>query len=240
MNQGRWERLDALRGLAMLWMAAFHFCFDLSYFGILQANFLVDRFWTVQRSAIVSLFLFVAGLSLGAAQAQQQTARRFWLRWAQVAACAVVVSLASWLAFGERFISFGVLHGMAVMLVLLRYGAPGPFGLVVLGAVALVLPQVLSDPWFDSRWTNPIGLVTHKPPTEDYVPILPWIGVMAWGLATCVWLRDNKSQVLSDPLPAMLKPLAGLGRWSLSFYMLHQPVLLSLLWLAGARPPGMR
>jgi peptidoglycan/LPS O-acetylase OafA/YrhL len=35
------------------------------------------------------------------------------------------------------------------------------------------------------------------------------------------------------PLP--LRPLAALGRWSLSFYMLHQPVLIGLIlgWRAS-------
>ena len=35
-------------------------------------------------------------------------------------------------------------------------------------------------------------------------------------------------------LPRPMAPLAVLGRWSLSFYMLHQPVLLGLLWLWAA------
>jgi peptidoglycan/LPS O-acetylase OafA/YrhL len=38
--------------------------------------------------------------------------------------------------------------------------------------------------------------------------------------------------VLQGPVPAPLRPLATLGRWSLSFYMLHQPVLIGAI-LAG-------
>jgi peptidoglycan/LPS O-acetylase OafA/YrhL len=38
--------------------------------------------------------------------------------------------------------------------------------------------------------------------------------------------------VLTGPLAAPLQPLAVLGRWSLSFYMLHQPVFIGGI-LAG-------
>ena len=44
-------------------MAVFHFCFDLSYFKLIEQNFYRDPFWTVQRAMIVTLFVFVAGLS---------------------------------------------------------------------------------------------------------------------------------------------------------------------------------
>ena len=33
----RFDRLDRLRGLALLWMAAFHFCFDLANWRLIQA-----------------------------------------------------------------------------------------------------------------------------------------------------------------------------------------------------------
>jgi hypothetical protein len=54
-TSGRFDRLDALRGTAMLWMAAFHFCYDLDHFGIIHERFRSDPFWTWQRVAIVSL-----------------------------------------------------------------------------------------------------------------------------------------------------------------------------------------
>jgi uncharacterized membrane protein len=227
----RFDRLDALRGVAIVWMAAFHFCFDLNYFGFIHQNFYRDPLWTVQRSCIVSLFLLCAGMGQAVAIAQRQRWPRFWRRWAQIAGCALLVSLGSWLVFPRSFIYFGVLHGIAVMLVLLRLAAPLGRWLWPLGAIAIALPQFVQSPVFDSRWTNWTGLVTHKPITEDYVPLLPWIGVMAFGLAAGRWLLAHRPQLLQGRIPRAAQPLAVLGRWSLSFYMLHQPVLFGALWL---------
>jgi len=106
-----------------------------------------------------------------------------------------------------------------------------------------------------------VGLVTHKPITEDFVPVLPWLGVMWWGLAGTRWLLAHRRHWLaSDPsAPASCatsghnvalaempsswawRLLTTLGRWSLTFYMVHQPVLIGglMAWmqLSGhARP----
>lgn len=225
----RHERLDALRGAAIVWMALFHFCFDLAWFGFAGWDFYRDPFWLQQRTAIVSLFLLCAGAGQAVATAQGQSWARFWRRWAQVAGCALLVSLASWLAFPRSWISFGVLHGMAVMLLLLRLVGPRlPLAaLAPLGLLCVLLPQFAAHPFFDARAANWIGLVTRKPMTEDFVPVLPWLGVMLWGYALARW----RPGLLEGALAAPLKPLALLGRWSLSFYMLHQPLLIGALWL---------
>jgi uncharacterized membrane protein len=229
----RFDRLDALRGGAVVWMAAFHFCFDLNHFGWIRQDFYTDPFWTVQRSCIVSMFMFVAGMGQAVALHQGQGWPRFWRRWAQVAGCALLVTAGSWWMFPRSYISFGVLHGMAVMLVLLRLAAPLGWMLWPLGALAIVLPHLVQHPVFDTRWANWVGLVTHKPVTEDYAPVLPWIGVMAWGMAAAQWVLRRRLPWLTGPLARPLRPLAVLGRWSLSFYMLHQPVLIGALMLAA-------
>ena len=244
----RHARLDALRGAAIVWMAAFHFAFDLNHFGYIRQNFLGDPVWTVQRTAIVSLFLLCAGLGQAVAWQQGQTWPRFWHRWAQVAGCAVLVSAGSALMFPRSWIHFGVLHGMAVMLVIVRLLAPvggrgglGSVALLALAVLALALPHVVAHPFFDTRLTSAIGLVTRKPVTEDYVPVLPWLGVFILGLVAGQWVLRHRPHWLHGPLPRRLGPLAMLGRWSLSFYMVHQPVLIGGLlafgWLAqvGAR-----
>jgi uncharacterized membrane protein len=224
----RLERLDALRAVAMLWMAAFHFAFDLSHFQLLspRQNFYVDPFWTWQRTCIVSVFLFCAGVGQAVALQAGQGWPRFWKRWAQVAGCAVLVSLGSALMFPRSWIFFGVLHGMAVMLVLCRLAAPLRGWLWPLGALAIALPWVVTHPSMNVTGLNWLGLGTRKPITEDYVPVLPWLGVMVWGMAAGQWLQAHRPQTLSGPLPPAVRPLALLGRWSLSFYMLHQPVLI--------------
>jgi uncharacterized membrane protein len=225
----RFDRLDALRAVAIIWMAIFHFSFDLNYFRFTHQNFYTDPFWTLQRMCIVSLFLFCAGVGQAIALEQRQTWQRFWRRWLQIAGCALLVTAGSWWMFPHSFISFGVLHCIALVLIVTRLIASADRWLWVLGLAAIALPQFVADAWFDTRWTNWVGLVTHKPLAEDYVPVLPWVAAMWWGVATGRWVLTKHRAWLTGPLPERLAPMATLGRWSLSFYILHQPVLLGLL-----------
>lgn len=239
----RFDAVDALRGLAMVWMTVFHFSFDLSQFGYIKQDFYRDPLWTWQRTLIVSLFLFCAGLGQAIAVAQGQSWPRFWRRWAQVLACALLVTLGSWWMYPQSFIYFGVLHGMALMLIIARLTGHWGGRLWWLGAgaiasqlIAVYAMNTLATTEFSSIFNSPklnwLGLITRKPITEDYVPLLPWLGVIWWGVASGSWLT-RQGAALSWPLPAALKPLALLGRWSLSYYMLHQPVMIGALMAVG-------
>lgn len=223
----------------MVWMTVFHASFDLNTYGLIaRQDFYRDPFWTGQRLVIVSIFLACAGASQAVAWQQGVDWSRFWRRWWRIAGCAVAVSIGSWWMFPASWISFGVLHGMAVMVLIVRLLAPLPTPwLSALAVLALVAPQLWADPVFDSRWTNWIGLVTRKPRTEDYVPLLPWLGVVLAGFVATRWMLARAPSWLEGPLPAVVAPLrhlARLGRWSLSYYMVHQPVLIGLCmaWVA--------
>jgi uncharacterized membrane protein len=234
LDHERFDRLDALRGAAIVWMAVFHFCFDLNHFGFIHQKFYTDPFWTLQRACIVTLFMFCAGAGQAVAQQQGQGWPRFWRRWGQIAVCALLVSIGSWWMFPRSYISFGVLHGIALMLIVVRLSASWGRWLLPLGLLAILLPQWVQHPFFDTRATNWVGLVTRKPVTEDYAPLLPWLGVMWWGMASGQWLLAHRRHWVAGAVSRGLSPLAVLGRWSLSFYMIHQPVLIGLLLLVTA------
>ncbi|MDF2463386.1 MAG: putative rane protein [Ramlibacter sp.] len=237
----RYDTIDTLRGAAIVWMTVYHFCFDLNHAGWLKQNFYTDPFWILQRTAIVSLFLFCAGLGQAVAVTQGQSWPRFWKRWAQIAGCALLVTAGSWWMFPKSFIYFGVLHGIAVMLVVVRLSAGWGQWLWVAGALAIALKPLAA--WAHMQWPlldflnlpawNWLGLISRKPITEDYVPVFPWLGVMWWGVAAGQWLLAHRRAALQRPLPRSVAPLAWMGRWSLSWYILHQPILIGLVTLAS-------
>jgi uncharacterized membrane protein len=240
--QPRYAAVDMLRGLALLWMTLFHFCFDLQQFGFLRANFYADPFWTVQRALIVTLFVFCAGLGQAIAVQQGQSWPRFWKRWWQIAGCALLVSMGSWVMFKDSFIYFGILHGLALMLIVVRLLAGAGRALWLLGAVALAMPWLaahMHSAWpgldfLNGRAFNWLGLISRKPITEDYAPLFPWLGVMCIGLGCGQGLFCNQPLALQAQSAALLRcaplrALAWLGRRSLSYYMLHQPLLLGAL-----------
>jgi uncharacterized membrane protein len=241
-SDSRFEALDALRGLAMVWMTAFHFSFDLNQFGFIQQNFYHDPLWTWQRTFILSLFLICAGMGQAMAVAQGQSWPRFWRRWAQVLGCALLVTAGSWWMYPQSFIYFGVLHGMALMLIIVRLTAHWGAWLWFLGGAVIAvkyvavyaisamskaeLANVLNSPLL-----NWLGLITQKPFTEDYVPLLPWLGVMWWGAAAGAWWSRFGGSSLSGAMPRFMQPIVLIGRWSLSYYMVHQPLLIGGLML---------
>jgi uncharacterized membrane protein len=244
MNK-RLDGIDALRGVAIVWMTLFHFSFDLNHLGFLRENFYSDPFWTWQRTAIVSLFLFCAGLGQSIAVSWEQSWSRFWRRWSQVAACALLVTLGSLWMFPQSFIYFGVLHGLALMLLLLRLIAPwAKRHLVLLSSIGAALMAAKFFAWYalepgavtdllNGRGLNWLGLINRKPNTEDYVPLVPWLGVVLWGFAAGTWLERCHPAALRIRVLAIFAPLTFLGRWSLSYYILHQPVLIACVTLAS-------
>ena len=222
--------IDALRGFALCLMIVYHFAFDLRFYGVTASDFEHDPFWLGFRAVIVSLFMGLVGVSLVLADRAGASAAHFWRRVAVIAACALAVSAASWIAFPRSFIYFGILHCIAVASVLAWPLVRWPAISFVVGCAVIVAGLTLSHPAFDAPVLSAVGLVTHKPLTEDYVPLAPWAGVVFVGIALGQLLARRSFRIVA-PLAAAPPLLRWLGRHSLAVYMVHQPILLGALWI---------
>jgi uncharacterized membrane protein len=230
---GRIPAVDALRGLAVVAMIAFHFCFDLAHFRLAGWDFYRDPFWLTARTLILASFLLLAGASLVLAQRTPHGRVRFWRHVAQVAACAVLVSVGSYLVYPRSYIWFGVLHAIAVSLVLIRPLAGHPRLALALGIAVIAAGNFVASPWFDGRTWGWLGFATVKPVTEDYVPLFPWTGVMLVGVALGHALVRNDFRAIA-PFARLPRWVAWLGRHSLVVYMAHQPLLFGALSLMAS------
>lgn len=225
----RLAAIDALRGAAICLMIVYHFAFDLNLFGVIHTDFDHHPFWLGFRGIIVTSFLLLVGVSLLLARRAGTTRRHFWRRIALIAFCAILVSLGSYVIFPATFITFGVLHCIALASVLAWPATRHPRLAWAAGAAIIALGNTVELAWFDQPWLNWIGLMTHKPATEDYVPLLPWLGVVLWGIALGAWLADRQFGPLRALSRIAPRWLTWPGRYSLLVYMMHQPILIGLL-----------
>jgi len=230
----RLSGIDALRGSALCLMFVYHFAFDLRFYRVISADFEHDPFWLGFRAVIVSAFMALVGVSLVLADRAGTTPAHFWRRIGVIAACAVAVSAASWVVFPRSFIRFGILHSIAVASVLAWPFARRPRMALVIGSVGIVAGLGWSHPAFDADPLSWIGFVTAKPATEDYVPLAPWAGVVFLGIALGHRLASGAFRARAPIAPAP-RWLRWLGQHSLAVYMVHQPILLGVLWLAFGR-----
>jgi uncharacterized membrane protein len=88
----------------------------------------------------------------------------------------------------------------------------------------------------DHPWLLWLGVRPDPFSTLDYRPVIPWFGVVLLGVALGWALYGRRRS--GSRLPAWgawrgWSPLRFLGRHALAFYLLHQPVILALLWGLG-------
>lgn len=221
--------IDGIRGGAILAMAGYHFGFDLNYLGWIHQQINNDPRWLVARALILGTFLFTVGVSLALAEGQQKSMTRKLIRIGKIGAAAMLVTAGSWLVFPASAIYFGTLHAIALMSLLLLL-LPLPAWLAcILGVIAVGLGNGYVNTIFDHPGLAWIGLMTHKPQTEDYVPMLPWFGVCLLGYAATKVLIQHKFLGKLADIQRLPRFLPWLGRHSLAIYLLHQPLLLGIL-----------
>ena len=215
-----WE-IDALRGVAVILMVAYHFFFDLSYFGGAPYDVSSGLLMFIGRSAAF-LFVFLAGLSMTLSYAHGSRFSRFLRRGAVIFGMGMAITAFTLLAFPRNAILFGVLHliGLSTILAYPFLARPK---LILASGIALILLGFIGLPSSPALlWLAPYPFTTF-----DYFPLLPWLGVVLLGAYAGNALYGRGRSLLAGGN----RVLETLGRNSLAIYFIHQPLLIFLLVL---------
>ncbi len=229
--------LDAARGVAIAAMVVYHFSWDLRYFGYITANVTEELGWRVFARLIAGTFLLIVGVSLVLASRSGFDRARYLRRLGLIVGAAAAITAVTFVVFPEGFIYFGILHHIAVASVLGLAFVNAPILLVATAALACFLaPPLLSGPAFDSAALVWLGLASYLPRTNDFVPLFPWFGVVLLGIvsARVALLIGPHGLAQGRSAPAAL---VWAGRHSLGIYLVHQPVLFGLVYLAAQLSP---
>jgi uncharacterized membrane protein len=231
--------IDYLRGIAIILMFIYHFFFDLNYYQFIQTDFYNNPWWIHFRTVIVSLFLWLVGISLFLSAQNGINCKRYFKRLLLLSIAAILVSLSSYVTFPNSYIFFGILHFIIVAsLVGLLFTHFYRLNLI-LGIAIIVIGTNYSNSIFNHDALQWFGLMPNKPATEDYAPFMPWFGVVLIGMfsAHLFFVQQHfkklSNHILSwtSPHTSQQKLICGMGRYSLLLYLLHQPVFMGILFV---------
>lgn len=241
--RARFWPADALRGLALLNMVAYHALYDWVYiFGLPCSWYDISAPGChVWQQYICWSFILLAGFSF-------PLSRRPWRHGLIVAGCAVTLSVVTALVLPDQAVRCGVLHLIAASILLccaVRPAldkAPPALGLFASGALFVLTKGVPAGYWgfgplrlapVPAAWyaanLYPLGLPDlARFSSSDYFPLVPWLFLFLCGAFLC---RLFPALPGSRP-PKALAWLCCAGRNTLLVYMLHQPVVYGALLLA--------
>lgn len=213
MAKERIIEIDLLRSLAIVLMVIFHAAFDLWAFYDWQIDIWGTQ-WQILRILTASLFLILAGVSTNFSSRPLKRAL-------VVIACALLISIVTYVYDSSTFIYFGILHCIGVGMLLLILLKKIREWNIILGLMVILYPlSTIHYPLFDR-------------PTLDYYPLFPWFGLMliGAGLGHYLYIRNNlRYMTMRAGMPALQYAVFP-GKHALLMYMIHQPIVLGILYL---------
>jgi len=249
LNKRFWE-IDVLRGLAIMLMVIYHLIFDLTYFGIFSFNLSSGFLWWFAR-AVAFIFLFLVGVSLtlsytrsqlkGIRQENGALFPKYLKRGVKIFSLGLLVTLATWMFIPEDFIVFGVLHFIGMAIVLEYPFLNKKYLNLVLGFIFIIAGFILAQFPVSYSWLLWLGLKPAGFITVDYFPLFPWLGVVSLGIFTGKILYPGYKRRFHLPNLSKnpsIEIFSFMGRHSLLIYLLHQPLLIMILYLIGVLDLG--
>lgn len=243
LASSRYWEIDALRGVAIVMMVIFHLLWDFWFFRIMPDIILYAGFWKYFQRTTAITFLILVGVSLTVSYRRSKEKsdgikppwHKFFWRGLRVFGIGMGFTIFGWIS-GFGYVHIGILHliGLAIILSfpLLEYRWLN----LILWVVFVIAGGIVQGVQLDHNWLVWLGLHSVGYSPLDYFPLFPWLGVVLLGvfLGNTFYGEHGRLILLpdwGDLLP--VRALRFLGRHSLVIYVIHQPLMIAILYLLG-------
>lgn len=221
MSNGRIWEIDLGRAAAIILMVAFHIVYDLNRFAGAGIDYL-SGFWYWEGKAAALLFIFLAGVSSG-------FSRDNFRRGLKVLAWGMLITLVTYILFREEYVRFGILHLLGLGMLLFPLCRRAPDKLLWLAAALTALAAVpLQKVTVQTSLLIPLGATPGDFASLDYYPLSPYFPVFLLGVLAYKKYYYQKRSLFRSGYAN--KYLTALSKRSLAIYLLHQPVLIALVY----------
>ncbi|KKR08183.1 MAG: hypothetical protein UT36_C0008G0023 [Candidatus Peregrinibacteria bacterium GW2011_GWF2_39_17] len=223
----------------MLAMIIFHAAFDLTFFKMVNFD-MRQGIWIILARFVQLTFIITTGMTMVLAFQKRNKVPEVWIRWALRHAIilmgwGMVITFITWIFFSDQAVKFGVLHFYAVASILSLSLLRLKYWNSVLGLFIILFSTFISQVPVTSEWLLPVGFLQIDFSSFDYFPLFPWFGVFLQGVAFGFWFYDQKWReflAFGSRIPLKVRHIFEfLGRRCLLIYLIHQPLLVGILWL---------
>ena len=228
-QKGRLHGLDFTRGIACLSMPIYHTVYNLHVVGLVDTRWTQLVFWQIYQVLGLGTFVLVSGMAFTLNTRKAVNWLRLSGRALKLAVIALAITIVTYTIMPESFVRFGVLHFFATTILLAPLLRPFAHWLVIPGLAIIAVGLLVSGAGlYPEPWLYITGLMSERPRSMDYIPLVPWLGVFMLGMGLANFLPTSYQ---STPAKNWMKPVIWLGKHSLPFYLIHQLMVFGLLWL---------
>ncbi|MGB9840143.1 heparan-alpha-glucosaminide N-acetyltransferase [Thermovenabulum sp.] len=218
----RIDEIDFLRGLAVILMVIFHIIFDLNYYLGIPVSY-SRGFWYYEGKLSALMFIFLAGISVN-------FSKNYLLRGLKIFSLGILITLVTYAIDPDMYVKFGILHFMGVSYLLSFFFKKRNVPLLLmLSIVSIIIGIVFDGIRVENNFLFPLGLISDDFTSLDYYPVFPYFGVFLLGTAFFKTFYAKGKRLTAKHEKKNFFHL--LGKNSLLIYLLHQPVILGLLFI---------
>jgi len=226
----RIELIDALRGFAVVLMVIHHLLYNFTEFLGAPEWLFTNPVFDVLHYIFAGLFILLSGVSSRFSRGNVE-------RGSIVIVLAVIISYVT--NRMEMPIWFGILHLLGFSMIFFgitqkfwdkipQKAAPVIFiALIIASALVRTYIPIVSENIWARDALNVLGWAQTGFESYDYFPLLPWVFVFLLGTWAGIYIRDRKLPEWFYEVKPPVFP--AIGRKALLIYMLHQPVLYTLV-----------